>query len=139
MTNCKSKKQQIFEEQALAHIDLLYRFGMRLTGNNSDSNDLVQETYLKAYRFWDKYDQGTNIRAWLFRILKNSFINLHRKESKEPDMVDYSELMKPASALHIAADANNLQELVFSNLLDDDVSGVVSGLPWDFRTIAISV
>ena len=93
MTGCTNEKQRAFEQQAIPHTDGLYRFGMRLTGNCADADDLVQETYLKAYRFWDKYDQGTNIRAWLFRILKNSFITLYRKESKTPDMVDYSDMI----------------------------------------------
>lgn len=137
MTGYKSEKQEAFEQQAIAHTDTLYRFGMRLTGNAADADDLVQETYLKAYRFWDKYDQGTNIRAWLFRILKNSFINLYRKESKEPEMVDYSEIMNPLSESHAASDANSLQEQVFHNLLDDDVSSAVSSLPEEFRTIVI--
>jgi len=137
MTGSKSEKQQAFEQQALAHTDGLYRFGMRLTGNTADADDLVQETYLKAYRFWNRYDQGTNIRAWLFRILKNSFINLYRKESKEPDIVQYCEIMRPTSAYRVAADANNLQELMFNNILDGDVSSAVSGLTEDFRTVVI--
>lgn len=137
MTDCKSEKQQAFEQQALTHTDLLYRFGMHLTGNPADADDLVQETYLKAYRFWDKYDQGTNVRAWLFRILKNSFINLYRKRSNTPDMVDYCETTRPVLARHGAADPNNLSDQAFNNLLEDDVSNAVSGLPEDFRTVVI--
>jgi RNA polymerase sigma-70 factor (ECF subfamily) len=137
MNDLRNEKQQAFEEQALAHSDHLYRYGMGLTGNASDADDLLQETYLKAYRFWESFDQGTNIRAWLFRILKNSFINQYRKESKEPTMVEYTEMANPASARDIAADANNLHELVFNNLLDDDLAGAVSGLPEDFRTVVI--
>jgi len=137
MTTSKSEKDKAFEQLALAHTDMLYRYGVRLTGNDADADDLVQETYLKAYRFWDTYDQGTNIRAWLFRILKNSFINVYRKESREPDMVEYGELLQPASAHHIAAGANNPQDPAFTDLLDDDVAGAVSGLPEDFRTVVI--
>ena len=137
MTVWTNEKQRAFEQQAIPHTDGLYRFGMRLTGNCADADDLVQETYLKAYRFWDKYDQGTNIRAWLFRILKNSFITLYRKESKTPDMVDYSDMMRPASAEYDSVDADGLQEQVFDNLLDDDVTSAVSGLPEDFRTVVI--
>jgi len=137
MTGCMNEKQQEFEQQALAHADFLYRSGLGLTGNAADADDLVQETYLKAYRFWETYDQGTNIRAWLFRILKNSFINIYRKASREPDMVDYCETMLPSSTHRPAADAHDLQELVFGNLLDDDVSRAVSGLPEHFRTVVI--
>ena len=108
MTSRKSKKSREFEEHTLTHIDSLYRFGMRLTGHATAADDLVQETYLRAYRSWDKYDQGTDIRAWLFRILKNSFINFYRKESKEPALVDYCRVMSPTTAEQVAADPNNL-------------------------------
>ncbi len=137
MTICKSEKDKAFEQQALAHMDILYRYSMRLTGNGADADDLVQETYLKAYRFWDTYDQGTNIRAWLFRILKNSFINVYRKESREPDMLEYGEILQPASAHHVTVGANNPQDLAFNALLDDDVARAVSDLPEDFRTVVI--
>ena len=133
----KSEREQAFEQEALAYTEMLHRYGVRLTGNSSDADDLVQETYLRAYRFWDKYDQGTNVRAWLFKILKNSFINLYRKESKVPNMVDYSEMTMPVSAFRVSADANNLQDLLYINLLDDEVSGAVSGLPDEYRTVII--
>jgi RNA polymerase sigma-70 factor (ECF subfamily) len=137
MRALKSEKQQAFEEQALTHKDLLFRFAMRLRGNATDADDLVQETYLKAYRFWDTYDEGTNIRAWLCRILKNSCMNLYRKESRESGMVDTFKMMRPNSAQHGTAEADNLQERVFNGLLDDDVSSAVSGLPEVFRTVVI--
>ena len=104
----------------------------------ADVEDLVQETYLKAYRFWDKYEPGTNIRAWLFRIMKNSYINRYRKEAKEPDTVDYDEIKNfYASIRDDSADPNDLQESLFGNLLDDDVATAVSSLPEDFRTVVI--
>ncbi len=138
MTVYKSEKQQAFEKEALAHTDLLYNFALRMTGNSADADDLVQETYLKAYRFWDKYEQGTNIRAWLFRILKNSYINRYRKESKEPDTIDYDEIKNFYTSIRdVSTDPNDLQETVFGNLLDDEVSSAVSDLPEDFRTVVI--
>jgi RNA polymerase sigma-70 factor (ECF subfamily) len=134
----KSEKQSVFEGEALVHADLLYNFALRMTCNPADADDLVQETYLKAYRFWDKYEQGTNIRAWLFRILKNSYINRYRKESKEPDTVDYDEIKNFYTSIREeSADPNDLQESVFGNLLDDEVSTAVSTLPEDFRTVVI--
>lgn len=138
MTVRKSDKQRAFEGEALVHADLLYNFALRMTGNPADADDLVQETYLKAYRFWDKYEQGTNIRAWLFRILKNSYINRYRKESKEPDTVDYDEIKNFYTSIRDeSTDPNDLQESVFGNLLDDDVSTAVAQLPEDFRTVVI--
>ncbi len=137
-TQRKNDKQRAFEREALPHTDLLYNFALRMTNNAADADDLVQETYLKAYRFWDKYEQGTNIRAWLFRIMKNSYINRYRKEAKEPDTVDYDEIKNfYASIRDESADPNDLQESLFGNLLDDDVAKAVSSLPEDFRTVVI--
>ena len=87
-------KHQEFEQEAVPHMDILYNYALRMTSDPDDAHDLVQETYLKAYRFWDKYEKGTNIRAWLFRIMKNSYINRYRKETKEPDTVDYEDIQK---------------------------------------------
>lgn len=137
MTIQKSEKHRAFEGEALAHADLLYNFALRMSGNPDDAQDLVQETFLKAYRFWDKYEPGTNIRAWLFRILKNSYINRYRKESKEPDIVDYDETINCCSSFDESGDGNDLQEKLFENLLDDDISEAVARLPEDFRTVVI--
>ncbi|MDW8334911.1 MAG: sigma-70 family RNA polymerase sigma factor, partial [Bacteroidia bacterium] len=75
----------------LPHLKSLYHFALRLSGNEDDAHDLVQDTYLKAYRFLGSYERGSNAKAWLFRILKNSFINNYRKVSKEPGKIDYEE------------------------------------------------
>ena len=83
MKDCKSEKLLVFEEQALVHTESLYHFGLSLTGNAADTDDLLQETYLKAYRFWDTYDHGADTRVWLFRILKNAFITSYRQKSRK--------------------------------------------------------
>jgi RNA polymerase sigma-70 factor (ECF subfamily) len=74
----------LFEREALPHADLLYNHVLRMSNNAADAEDLAQETFLRAYRFWESYEQGTNIRAWLFRIVRNSSINRYRKETREP-------------------------------------------------------
>jgi RNA polymerase sigma-70 factor, ECF subfamily len=66
------KRQMEFEAEAFPHKDILLNFALRTTGDADDAKDLLQETFMKAFRFWDKYEKGTNIRAWLFRIMKNS-------------------------------------------------------------------
>jgi RNA polymerase sigma-70 factor, ECF subfamily len=114
MIPIKSKKQREFEEQALPHTEALYRFSMRLWGNPTDADDLMQETYIKAYRFWDTFEQGTNVRAWLFRIMKNSFINVYRKGQKEPEMVDYCDITKPSMKRPVAAHLNDAESTVFN-------------------------
>jgi len=133
-----SEKQKAFEQEALPHTDLLYNYALRMTNNPADADDLVQETYLKAYRFWDSYEQGTNIRAWLFRILKNSYINRYRREVREPDTVEYDDV-KSMYAVRgdSSSEGNDAQESMFGNLLDDEITGAIASLPDEFRTVVI--
>jgi RNA polymerase sigma-70 factor (ECF subfamily) len=127
-----------FEREAIPHMDILHNYALRMTGNSDDANDLVQETYLKAYRFWDKYEKGTNIRAWLFRIMKNSYINRYRKETKEPNTVDYNDIQNFYHTIRYASsDPNDLEEKIFGGLLGDDVARAIESLPEDFRTVVI--
>ncbi len=136
--SAKSDRHNEFEREALPHMDLLYNYALRMTNNAQDADDLVQETYLKAYRFWDSYEKGTNIKAWLFRIMKNSYINRYRKETKEPDTVDYDEVKDFYSTVRDeSTETNDLQETLFGNLLDDDVTKAIAALPDDFRTVVI--
>lgn len=127
-----------FEQEAIPHMDILYNYALRMTGNVDDARDLLQETFLKAYRFWDKYEKGTNVRAWLFRIMKNTYINLYRKAVKEPDTVDYNDIQNFYNIIREnSADANDLQEKLFGHLLDDDVTKALESLPEEFRTVVI--
>jgi RNA polymerase sigma-70 factor (ECF subfamily) len=127
-----------FEREAIPHMDILYNYALRMTGNADDARDLLQETFLKAYRFWDKYEKGTNVRAWLFRIMKNTYINLYRKAVKEPDTVDYNDIQNFYNIIREnSADANDLQEKLFGHLLDDDVTKALESLPEEFRTVVI--
>src|SRR5256885_3644210 len=80
-----------FESAAMAHIDSLYATGLRMTRDPRDSEDLVQDTMLAAYRFFDKFEPGTNIKAWLFKILTNTFINKYRKRVREREVRDLVE------------------------------------------------
>ncbi len=119
-------------------MEVLYNYALRMTSNPDDAKDLLQETFLKAYRFWEKFEQGTNIRAWLFRIMKNTYINLYRKEVKEPDKVDYNEIENYYNIIRDeSSDPNDLQEKMFGQLLDDDVSQALESLPEEFRTVVI--
>jgi RNA polymerase sigma-70 factor (ECF subfamily) len=119
-------------------MDLLFNFALRTAGNESDAQDLLQETFLKAFRFWDKYEKGTNIRAWLFRIMKNSYINRYRKVSREPDTVDYDNVENFYDSIrHDSKDTADLQQKMFGGLLGDEVTAALQELPVDFRTVVI--
>lgn len=119
-------------------MNLLYSSARYLTNNSDDADDLVQDTYLKAFRFWDKYEKGTNIRAWLFRIMKNSYINRYRKEVKEPNLVDFDEIQEFYTSLKVeSSDDENLEKKIFSGILDDEVSNALDSLPPDFKTVVI--
>src|SRR3981189_1214205 len=83
-----SRMKQEFEALALAHLDPLYSAALRLTKNGRDGEDLVQDTCMRAYRFFDKFERGTNIKAWLFKILTNTFINRYRRRVKERSVVE---------------------------------------------------
>jgi RNA polymerase sigma-70 factor, ECF subfamily len=132
------QKNAEFEKEAVPHMDILYNYALRMTSNRDDAADLVQETFLKAFRFWDKYEKGTNIRAWLFRIMKNSYINKYRKETKEPDTVDYEDIQNFYNTIKAeSADPNDLQRKIFGGLLEDDIARALEALPEEFRTVVI--
>lgn len=132
------KRYAEFEKEAVPHMDAVYNFALRLTGDEDDADDLVQETYMKAFRFFDKFESGTNCKAWLFRILKNSFINDYRKQTKVPNKVDYEDVQNFYENIKSDEVESRHYELdAFSNLLDDDVSKAITELPDDFRTVVI--
>ncbi|GJQ63335.1 MAG: RNA polymerase sigma factor RpoE [Melioribacteraceae bacterium] len=139
--NIKPDLEQLykdFEEEALPHMDALYNFALKMTGDSDTADDLIQDTYMKAFKFFDKFEKGTNCKAWLFRILKNSYINDYRKQSKEPDKVDYDDIENFYE--NIKANEIKSSHLVhddFSKLMDDDISEAITTLPEDFRTVII--
>lgn len=134
----QDKKQKEFLDEAIPHMNLLYNFARHLTGNPDDADDLLQDTYLKAYRFWDKYEKGTNIRAWLFRIMKNSYINKYRKDTKEPEVIDFDEIEEfYTSAQTEISTEEDLVKKIFNNLFEDEVQKAIDELPTDFKTVII--
>ena len=92
MTQEKSQLHIDFEREAIPHMDSLYNYAFRMTGDSDDANDLIQETYLKAFRFFNNFEKGTNCKAWLFRIMKNTYINAYQKSKREPEKLDYEEV-----------------------------------------------
>jgi RNA polymerase sigma-70 factor, ECF subfamily len=132
------ERRRAFEREAVPHLDAVYHFAYNLTGNGEDARDLLQETFLKAFRFFNSFQQGTNCKAWLFQISKNSFINRYRKQSREPNKVRYDEIEEYYETLRpVDVDANNLEDHLFNVLLDDDVTAALQALPEAFRTVLI--
>lgn len=133
-----SRKDRIFEQEFLPLIDSLYHFAFHLTYNEEDSNDLVQETYLKAYRFVDKYIEGTNAKAWLFKILKNAFINQYRKKSKRPVQVDLDDVVNHQESGEGGLTGSvDLRQEIYEGMMGDEVTAAINSLPVDFRTVIL--
>ncbi len=138
LTKEESKKQRDFNEEILPHLDAMYNFALRLTADPNDAEDLVQDTIVKAYRFFDSYEKGTNAKAWLFRILKNSYINTYRKKSKKPNQVDYDEVATFYETIRDErTDTSDLEDRMFRELIDDHISKALDQLPEDFRTVVL--
>lgn len=128
-----------FEALALPHLDGLYAAALRLTKNPRDAEDLVQDAVLRAYRFFDKFERGTNIRAWLYKILTNTFINRYRRVTKERTIVeDERDSVQDRLVSREAADqAENPEGAYFDRLLSDDVLRAIDSIPIDFRMAVI--
>ncbi len=126
-----------FEQEALVHLDALYRVALRLTGNPADADDLVQETMLKAYRAWDQYEKGTNAKGWLLTILRNSFINEYRRRTRHPETVDV-DTIEPYAVFGEVQD-DDPQGAFFDQIVDDEVLKAIDELPEAFReTLVLS-
>nr|WP_299418374.1 sigma-70 family RNA polymerase sigma factor [uncultured Emticicia sp.] len=135
----EKEKYVVFDKEFMPHIDSMYNFAFRLTNDEDDANDLVQDTYLKAFRFINSFERGTNAKAWLFRILKNSFINDYRKKSKEPSKVDYHDVETTYNSTEDAEmDAtSDLRTETVQDMIGDEVANALNSLPVDFRTVII--
>ena len=138
LTRDEKQKQKDFDEEIIPHMDALYNFALRLTTDPNDAEDLVQDTIVKAYRFFSSYEKGTNAKAWMFRILKNSFINNYRKTSKKPSQVDYDEVSSYYESIRAErTETSDLESLMFREMMDDDLSEALTRLPEDFRTVVL--
>jgi RNA polymerase sigma factor (sigma-70 family) len=132
------QKQSIFNQEFMPNINSMYNFAYRLTLDPDDAKDLLQDTYLKAFRFIDSFQQGTNAKAWLFRILKNSFINDYRKKSKEPSKVDYQEVETFYNSEDVDRQITpDLRVEALQDMIGDEISTALNALDVDFRTVII--
>jgi len=134
----QASSQRVFEQEFYPLLDAVYTFAYRLTNDVTRAEDLTQETYLKAWRFMDRYLEGTNAKAWLFRICRNAFINEYRSSVREPRKVDYEDIVvyhnedEPVSAAYFG-----LHEEVGGRLIGDEVTRAINALSPEFRLVVL--
>jgi RNA polymerase sigma-70 factor (ECF subfamily) len=130
-----------FEAAALPHLDALYNMAYRLTRNTEDAEDLIQETFFKAYKYYDKFEEGTNLKAWLFRIMKNSFINGYRKRQSQPPESAFSEIEElfETQLSDEAGQIKNPEEEMLESVLDEDIQKALDSLRDDYRMVILLV
>ncbi len=130
--------QAHFAEDTEEFMGSLYSAALRMTRNPSEAEDLVQETYLKAYRAYDSFKAGTNLKAWLYRILTNTFINAYRARRRHPEETELEEvedfyLFHRLGGLEAAAAGRSAEDEVLESITDDEVKAAIESLPESFR------
>jgi RNA polymerase sigma-70 factor (ECF subfamily) len=130
--------QATFADDAMQYSKQLYAAAMRMTRNPADAEDLVQETFLKAYRAYDSFTAGTNLKAWLYRILTNTYINKYRKAARRPDEVDLGDvedlyLYRRVGSEESAEASRTTEDRVLDGLVEADIKKAVESLPENFR------
>ncbi|MDP9023156.1 MAG: sigma-70 family RNA polymerase sigma factor [Actinomycetota bacterium] len=126
-------RQRLFEEQALPYLDRLYGAALRYTRNPADAEDLVQETFAKAYDKFHQYEQGTNLRAWLYRILTNTYINQYRKQQRRPDEYPQEDVGEFSLYDWLAGAGASAEHEVLDVITADEVKQALADLPEQFR------
>jgi RNA polymerase sigma-70 factor (ECF subfamily) len=130
-----------FQEEALPFLDSLYAGALRMTRNPADAEDLVQETMLRAYRSFDRFEPGTNLKAWLFRILTNAYINVYRKRQREPQKVSQDEVedfdLYQELKDHDPQFSATPETIVLDALVDSDITDAIDDLPEQFRLAVV--
>ncbi|MEP6655387.1 MAG: sigma-70 family RNA polymerase sigma factor [Myxococcales bacterium] len=135
----KRPSRMDFEREALPHLSALYSAAMRLTRNERDAEDLVQDAMLRAYRFFDTFQAGTNCKAWLFRILTNVFCNRYREREREREILDEAE-SSDANVEQFTAGAEagrDVERALLGRLVSEDVERALTEVPQDFRLAVI--
>lgn len=127
-----------FADSAMPLMDQLYSAALRMTRNPADAEDLVQETYLKAYRAYERFEEGTNLKAWMYRILTNSYINRYRKQQRRPDESDIADvedmyLYRRLGGEQSASVSTSAEEAFLSSVTDEQVKAAIEAIPENFR------
>ncbi|MYS19221.1 RNA polymerase, sigma subunit, ECF family [Streptomyces sp. DvalAA-14] len=132
----ESERSERFERDALSFLDQMYSAALRMTRNPADAEDLVQETYAKAYASFHQFREGTNLKAWLYRILTNSFINSYRKKQREPlrsGSEDIEDWQLARAESHMSTGLRSAESQALDHLPDSDVKSALQAIPEEFR------
>src|SRR3954464_13595555 len=134
--------QATFADQAMEHMSSLYTAALRMTRNPADAEDLVQETYLKAYRGFGGFQEGTNLKAWLYRILTNTFINSYRAKKRRPEEAELEEvedlyLYRRLGGLEAAEAGRSAAHMLLEHMTDFEVKEAIESLPEQFRVAVL--
>jgi len=129
----EQKKRREFERQALPHSDVMYGVALRMTGNEKAAEDLVQDAMLRAFRFFDKFEQGTNLKAWLIKVMTNIFLNRVKKVSRRPKMVEFETMEELVGEAEEDWAGVSSREENFRECLDEEVSRALDELPVEYR------
>ncbi|MFS0886775.1 sigma-70 family RNA polymerase sigma factor [Aeromicrobium sp. 179-A 4D2 NHS] len=134
-TETPEERQARFEADALPFLDQLYSAALRMTRNPADAEDVVQETYAKAFSAFHQFKPGTNLKAWLYRILTNTYINGYRKKQRQPQQVtdEIEDWQIAAAAAHTSSGLKSAEMEALERLPDSDVKDALQQLPEDFR------
>ena len=133
-------RKREFENAALPHADALFNFALKMTHNVKDAEDVVQDTYMRAFRFFHHFEPGTNCRAWLFRILKNVHINSYRKNQRIPDTVNWDQIeefydsVAPEDSIRRH---KTPEEIFFESSVDRQVEQAIRDLPPEYRAVVV--
>ena len=131
-----------FEKEALIYLDTIYGAALKLTKSRMEAEDLVQETFLRAFRFFHRYKEDTNCKAWLFKIMTNLFINRYNKQKSTPEMVNFDDIgdycaTKSKVDGDYIENADYRPKWIFENLFDDHIKNLLLELPEDFRLVIV--
>lgn len=130
-----TSRREAFDQEILPQLDLLYRVALRYSREPARAEDLVQDTLLKAFRSWDKFQPGTSARAWLLAIMRNTFINLYRREKREPISLDLDKLdLQPSTS---EVEDSDPEGAFFDQIVDERILRALDSLPLDFREVLV--
>lgn len=130
----RNSKHESFNKEMVPFMDMMYGYAVYLTGNREEASDLLQETFLKAFRFFDKFEPGTNAKAWLYRIMRNTYINEYRRIKRAPDLVEYDEQI---SSYQMLPSPTQRPDEIEGEIFEDEIAVAISSLPEKFKSVIV--